>query len=385
MDDADLTKSFVILFISWQQHTEYTVDVIGQCLRKEVWHHLTLFEMNKWTILLMWLQYLFNLLALENYICSPAEREKLHFERKQNLPLPGTLCSLLCSEVLTDRNMKSGCGPTEALLLQAQTEPAAGSYWASYIMSPSLLMKLSSSHQAMLHIKLLISNSDNTCRNAPLLCHCPVEQFYSWRANINMHMWFRCIVLFLLCFFFCLSVANTYNSQFAPPVCSLALKPFLNLCIQFQHQKGEVLLTPFPYHFICHCKRVSGCEVRNSFPLLQFFFPFFLHLVNDVVTITLFHNPDSKKVGCCVISILTSWVPASSYEGIAFWLSYTLYFNLLKRELLSPLWTLYCAIYCCPGERSIVIFCIKKNPYEAIKWLRSTSTTCHYSVCGDLI
>lgn len=242
-------------------HWQYTVYVTGQCLRKEAWHHLsvccTLFEMNKWIILLMWLQYLFNLLALENYICSPAEREKLHFERKQNLPLPGTLCSLLCSEVLTDRNMKSGRGPTEALLLQAQTEPAAGSYWASYIMSPSLLMKISSSHHAMLHIKLLISNSDNTCRNAPLLCHCPVEQFY--RANINTHTWFWCIVLFPIC----------------TPVCSLALKPFLNLCIQFQHHNSEVLLKPFPYLLYVTANLFQDVRLETHFPYSSFSSPFF--------------------------------------------------------------------------------------------------------------
>lgn len=115
-----------------------------------------------------------SLLAPDQHICSPSQSEKMYLDRKQNLSLPGTLCSPLCSKVLTDRNMKSESGPIQALPLQAQAKPAVGSYGASYVTCSSFPMNPSSSSHAMLCIKLLISNSDNTCRSAPHLFPCTV-------------------------------------------------------------------------------------------------------------------------------------------------------------------------------------------------------------------
>lgn len=67
------------------------------------------------------------------WINTYARAEEMHLDRKQNLSCPGTLCPPLYSNVLTDRHMKSGSGPIEALALQAQTKPAVGSYGASYV------------------------------------------------------------------------------------------------------------------------------------------------------------------------------------------------------------------------------------------------------------
>lgn len=123
-----------------------------------------------------------SLLAPDQHMCSP-QSEKIHLDRKQNLSLPGTVCSPLCSKVLTDRNMKSESGPIQALPLQAQAKPAVGSYGASYVTCSSFPMNPSSSSHAMLCIKLLISNSDNTCRSAPHLFPCTVQPFNSSVAN----------------------------------------------------------------------------------------------------------------------------------------------------------------------------------------------------------
>ncbi len=90
-------------------------------------------------------------LALDQHTCSPAQTEEMHPDRKQNLSWPGTLCSPLCSNVLTDRHMKSGSGTIEALARQAQTKPAVGSYGASYV-SVSLSLyeaQLFASHHAV--------------------------------------------------------------------------------------------------------------------------------------------------------------------------------------------------------------------------------------------
>lgn len=90
-----------------------------------------LFEINKWISKLTWLFPQF--LALHQHICSPAQPKEMHTDRKQNLSWPGTLCSSLCSNVLTDRHMKSESRATQSLVLQARAKPAVGSYGVSYV------------------------------------------------------------------------------------------------------------------------------------------------------------------------------------------------------------------------------------------------------------
>lgn len=67
--------------------------------------------------------------VLWHWINTYAWAEEMYLYRKQNHSCPGTLCPPLCS----NRHMKSGFGPLEALALQAQTKPAVGSYRASYV------------------------------------------------------------------------------------------------------------------------------------------------------------------------------------------------------------------------------------------------------------
>lgn len=108
-----------------------------------------LFEINKWISKLTWLFPQF--LALHQHICSPAQPKEMHTERKQNLLWPGTLCSPLCSNVLTDRHMKSESRATQSLVLQARAKPAVGSYGASYVstsLSPYAASLPTSQHAA---------------------------------------------------------------------------------------------------------------------------------------------------------------------------------------------------------------------------------------------
>lgn len=67
----------------------------------------------------------------------------------RTLSWPGLSVPPFCSNILTDRHMKSGSGPIEALVLQAQTKPAVGSYGATYVslsLSPYEAQLLDSRH-----------------------------------------------------------------------------------------------------------------------------------------------------------------------------------------------------------------------------------------------
>ena len=107
----------------------------------------------------------------------------------------GTLCSPLGSNVLTDERMKSGSGPVEALVLEAGTEPAVGSYGGQLckrvplsLWSPALCLTPRCTWSSLsvteitpaeaLHFPVPVHRSDYTAQ---------------WKtAGFNLYLWRQC-------------------------------------------------------------------------------------------------------------------------------------------------------------------------------------------------